>query len=48
MNTWLGRICSAHQMGEVATYPNAPLARHLALLLNFDGSDHAALSRLAS
>ena len=48
MNTWLGRINNAHQMGEVATYPNAALAGRLALLLRVAGSDHAALSRLAT
>lgn len=48
MNTWLGRTYNAHLMGEVATHPNAALAGRLALLLRVAGSDHAALSRLAT
>ena len=48
MNTWLGRIDNAHLMGAVARYPRAALAGRLALLLRVAGSDHAALSRLAT
>ena len=38
---------NAHQRGESATYPQAVLARRLALLLLIAGNDHAASSRLA-
>ncbi len=48
MNTWLGRICKANLMGEVATYPNADMAGSLALLFRVAGSDHVALPRLAT
>ena len=40
-------VLNTHQKGESATYPQAALARRLALLLLIAGNDHAASSRLA-
>ena len=40
-------VFNAHQKGKSATYPQAALARRLALLLLIAGNDHAASSRLA-
>ena len=40
-------VLNAYQKGESATYPQAALARRLALLLLIAGNDHAASSRLA-
>ncbi|MBP8867216.1 MAG: hypothetical protein KBG62_03845 [Propionivibrio sp.] len=47
MSTEFFGVLNALQKGESATYPQAALARRLALLLLIAGNDHAASSRLA-